>query len=108
MLAVVWAMKKCKYYLLGLPQFTHITDHKPLLPLLNSYTLDCIENPRLQRLREKISGYVFTSKWHKGKELCIPDALSRAPVDTPKEDDTSLGNETSICIRSAVVRNITT
>ena len=108
MLAVVWAMKKCKYYLLGLPQFTHITDHKPLLPLLNSYTLDCIENPRLQRLREKISGYVFTSKWHKGKELCIPDALSRAPVDTPKEDDTSLGNETSICIRSAVVRNIAT
>lgn len=108
MLAVVWAMKKCKYYLLGLPQFSHITDHKPLIPLLNSYTLDCIENPRLQRLREKISGYVFTSKWRKGKDLCIPDALSRAPVDTPKEDDISLGSETSVCIRNAVIRSIAT
>ncbi|XP_066982187.1 uncharacterized protein [Macrobrachium rosenbergii] len=108
MLAVVWAMKKCKYYLLGLAQFSHITDHKPLIPLLNSYTLDCIENPRLQRLREKISGYVFTSTWRKGKDLCIPDALSRAPVDTPTEDDVTLGNETSMCIRSAVIRSIAT
>ena len=63
---------------------------------------------RLQRLREKISGYVFISKWRKGKELCIPDALLRAPVDTPKEDDLSLGNETSVCIRSAVMRSIAT
>ncbi|XP_066965888.1 uncharacterized protein [Macrobrachium rosenbergii] len=107
MLAVVWAMKKCKYYLLGLAQFSHITDHKPLIPLLNSYTLDSIENPRLQRLQEKISGYVFTSTWRKGKDLCIPDALSRAPVDTPMEDDITLGNETSMCIRSAVIRSIT-
>ena len=108
MLAVVWAMNKCKYYLLGLPQFMHITDHKPLIPVLNSYTLDFIENPRLQRLREKISRFVFKSSWRKGKELCIPDALSRAPVDTPKEEDTSLGNETSVCMRNAVVCSIAT
>ena len=62
----------------------------------------------MQRLREKISGYVFISKWRKGKELCFPDALLRAPVDTPKEDDLSLGNETSVCIRSAVMRSIAT
>ncbi|XP_076028441.1 uncharacterized protein LOC143017536 [Oratosquilla oratoria] len=108
LLATVWAMQKCKYFLLGLQDFTHITDHRPLLPILNTYTLDCIENPRLQRLREKIAGFVFTSRWRKGSELCIPDALSRAPVDKPLADDVALGDETSICIRDVVTRNVAT
>ena len=108
MLATVWAMKKCKYYLMGLQKFIHITDHRPLIPILNSYTLDCIENPRLQRLREKISGYVFTSKWRKGSELCIPDALSCSPVDAPTPEDSALDDETSICLYNVIDRNVAT
>ncbi|XP_045114017.1 uncharacterized protein LOC123506168 [Portunus trituberculatus] len=55
MLAVVWAMGKTKFYLTGLQHFNLVTDHRPLVPILNSYSLDAIENPRLQRLKEKIA-----------------------------------------------------
>ena len=87
MLAAAWAMHKCSYYLKGLHHFEHVTDHRPLVPILNHYTLDAVENPRLQRLKEKLSPYVFTAKWRSGKLLCIPDALSRHPVAHPDEDD---------------------
>lgn len=47
LVAVVWAMTKCRYYLMGLPHFTLMTDHRPLIPILNSYTLDAIDNPSM-------------------------------------------------------------
>ncbi|ROT64569.1 hypothetical protein C7M84_017475 [Penaeus vannamei] len=55
MLAASWAMGKCRLYLAGLQHFTLHTDHRPLIPILNHYTLDAIENPRLQRLRVKMA-----------------------------------------------------
>ena len=33
LLAIVWAVKKLRVYLAGLPQFMVLTDHKPLLPI---------------------------------------------------------------------------
>lgn len=83
LLAIVWATTKCRHYLLGQPNYTLYTDHKPLIPILNQYTLDQIDNSRLQRLREKLMPYTFTTTWKPGKDHAIPDALSRAPVDTP-------------------------
>ena len=87
LLGVVWAARKCKLYLQGLQHFDLIVDHKPLVPILNSYTLDMIETPRIQRLKEKLQLYNFTATWRKGKEHAIPDALSRAPVLDPTEED---------------------
>lgn len=87
MLAAVWAMSK--FYLIGLQDFTLMTDHRPLIPILNQYSLDAIENPRLQRLKE-ISPFIFNAVWRAGKSLCIPDALSRAPVDRPTPEDETL------------------
>nr|XP_027229813.1 uncharacterized protein LOC113821505 [Penaeus vannamei] len=84
MLAASWAMGKCRLYLAGLQHFTLHTDHRPLIPILNHYTLDAIENPRLQRLRVKMAPYVFTAVWRAGKTLCVPDALSRAPTARPQ------------------------
>lgn len=57
--AVQWAMKKCHLYLLGLPHFELVIDHKPLIPILKNYTLDVVENPRLQCLKEKITHFGF-------------------------------------------------
>ena len=102
LLAVVWAMKKCKFYLTGLQHFNLVTDHRPLVPILNTYTLDAIDNPRLQRLKEKIAAFAFTATWRPGKELCIPDALSRFPVSNPTIDDDALDAETSFSVRSIV------
>lgn len=62
LLAVVWALKKCRSFLQGLQHFFKvITDHRPLIPILNDFTLDAVENPRLQRLKEKTGLYNFTA-----------------------------------------------
>ena len=49
-LAAAWAMVKARQFLEGLPSFTLITDHKPLIPILNEHSLDKLENPRILRL----------------------------------------------------------
>ncbi|XP_068232095.1 uncharacterized protein [Palaemon carinicauda] len=102
MLAVSWALTKCRLYLQGLPSFTLQTDHRPLVPIINSYTLDMIENPRLQRMKERMSQYQFTAMWRAGKSLCIPDALSRAPVSYPTSEDMIGCAEVTSHVRSVI------
>ena len=87
MLAVCWAILKCHIFLAGLQQFQVITDHNPLIPILNNHRLDEIENPRLQRLRTRIMGYNFTAEWLKGCNNSAPDALSRNPTSDPSPHD---------------------
>ena len=62
-LAVAWAVKKCSIFLSGLDHFIVITDHNPLVPILNNHRLDEIENPRLQWLRTNLMAYNFTAQW---------------------------------------------
>ena len=87
LLGVVWAIRKCRIYLQGMPKFDVVVDHKPLESILNNQTMDMIDNPRIQRLKEKLCGYTFQTIWRKGKEHVIPDALSRAPCSDPAQDD---------------------
>ena len=86
-LAACWAMKKCNMYLQGLHHFTLLTDHQPLIPILNSMGVADVENPRLQRLMMKMLPYSFTAKWVKEKDHLAADALSRFPVDQPSLHD---------------------
>ena len=85
MTAICWAVRKNHLYLAGLKDFDIITDHRPLIPILNQKSLVQIDNPRLLRLREKFTPYHFIAVWKPGKTHCIADALSRAPVDNPTE-----------------------
>ena len=87
MLAVCWAVSKCKRFLSGLQYFTVITDHNPLIPILNNHRLDEIENQRLQRLKTRLMAYNFTAQWLKGANNNAPDALSRHPVCNPQPAD---------------------
>ena len=64
-----------------------MVDHKPLESILNNQTMDMINNPRIQRLKEKLSSYAFQTIWKKGKEHIIPDALSRVPCRDPTLED---------------------
>ena len=75
-LAIAWAVKKCHIFLSGSDHFTVVTDHNPLVPVLNSHRLDEIENPRLQRLRTRLLAYNFTAYWLKGANNHAADALS--------------------------------
>ena len=52
-LSASWAMSKCKHFLLGCKNFVLAVDHRPLLGVLNDKSLGDVENPRLQRLKEK-------------------------------------------------------
>ncbi len=86
-LAVVWGINKCSLFLSGLPHFTVVTDHSPLIPILNTHRLDEIENPRLQRLRTHILSFHFTAQWLKGTKNEAADALSRHPYNLPEDED---------------------
>ena len=89
-LAIQWAVNKCAFYLRGSSRpFKVITDHRPLVGLFKKPLHEC-ENPRLQRLREKLVAYNFSVEWEAGKNHQIADALSRAPVFGPEEDDIAL------------------
>ena len=84
-LAIMWAMNKCDFYLKGLPKFSVLTDHKPLVGIFQK-TLYDLSNPRLRRMREKMSGYTFSVEWVAGKTHFIADALSRALLFIPEEE----------------------
>jgi hypothetical protein len=87
LLAVVWAVKKCRMYLAGLPHFTLVVDHQPLRSILDKKTLDQVETPRIQRLKMALAPYNFTTEWLRGKENTVADALSRAPVQEADRED---------------------
>ena len=52
-MAVVWCLKKARLFLLGCPNVTIITDHKPLVKLFGDKELKDILNPRLLAMKEK-------------------------------------------------------
>ena len=91
LLAVVWAMNKCKMYLMG-RNFKLIVDHRPLVPILNDKGLHELDG-RLLRLRQRLTPYSFITEWRRGTDHRVPDALSRAPVDGPDEADRQLEEE---------------
>ena len=100
------AIGKCRLYLLGLGNFTLMVDHQALVSILDRYTLDAVENSKLQRLKERLSPYVFTTLWRKGKDHAVPDALSRTPVQDPSEEDTLAGADALDASRSAVICHV--
>jgi hypothetical protein len=76
LLAICWAAKKCASFIdcLPLKNFEIRTDHSPLIPILNKYTLPEIEK-HLQRLRAKLDHLQFTTVWIKGKDNTQADVL---------------------------------
>ena len=95
-LAIQWAIRKCDYYLRGLPQFRVITDHRPLVGIF-AKALPDIDNPRLMRMREKLTIYSFQVDWVQGKTHLIADALSRSPVFKPDEDSSFEQDSPAFC-----------
>ena len=91
-LGVVWGCERFSRYLIGLPSFTVETDHKPLIPLIN--TRDLSDTPlRCQRLLMRLASFNVAAKYIQGKEMHISDALSRDPLssaDSVTEEEVEL------------------
>ena len=82
-LAVTWACEKFHDYILG-SKFSIESDHKPLIPLLSTKSLDHLP-PRIVHFRLRLDRYNYTIQHVAGKELYTADTLSRAPLPEEKE-----------------------
>lgn len=76
LLAIVFGVQRFHTYLYGRP-FHVITDHKPLVMIMEKPLTKA--PPRLQRMLLKLQGYNFNIEYRAGKELPLPDTLSRLP-----------------------------
>ena len=74
-----WACEKFATYVLGM-KFTLETDHKLLVPLLNSKHLDSLPPRILLRFRLRLSRFDYLVQYVPGKELYTADMLSRSPL----------------------------
>ena len=77
-LATTWACEKFSNYILG-KTIKIESDHKPLVPLLNSKRLDNLP-PRILRFRLRMARYSYVVEHVPGKLLYSADTLSRSPI----------------------------
>ena len=77
-LAVVWACERFRQYILGI-QVQVETDHKPLIPLINTKALSAVP-VRCQRLLMRLAEYSVQASYTPGKYMAVADALSRQPT----------------------------
>ena len=84
-LATTWTCEKFSTYILGRP-FVVESDHKPLVPLLNTKQLDNLP-PRILRFRLRLAKYNYIAQHVPGKLLYAADALSHAPIPGESEDE---------------------
>ncbi|XP_064106806.1 uncharacterized protein K02A2.6-like [Macrobrachium nipponense] len=104
-LAVTWCLRKARLFLLGCPNLTIITDHRPLVKLLGDRALEDIINPRLFNLKEKTLQFKFHIKYLPGKRNTAVDFLSRYPtVRAPHEaSDVELEDDIQVAVAYATV-----
>ena len=122
MLSVVYALHQLKYFVLGCPDLTIATDHKPLLHILNNRSLGDIENKRIMNLKEKTLDFKFGIVHVPGKLHPGPDGMSRNPttpgekLDIPgenfevtdelEEPGSYLGGSSTTELRSIILANL--
>ena len=100
-LALVWACERFAHYLVGLPSFVLLTDHKPLVPILTKKSID--EVPlRCQRLILRLMRFNPEVKYVPGKEQYISDALSRNPLPLNPETDNELSNAVQVHVDAVI------
>ena len=91
-------------YLRGIESFHLLTDHKPLVPLINTKYFD--QTPlRCQRLLIRLMRYNAIAEYAPGKTLVIADTLSRSPLSNTEISASSqdLQNETQLNVDTVLL-----
>ena len=107
LLAVVWAVKKCKLYLRG-ATFELIVDHKPLVAIVGGKSLADIETPRIVRLKEKLAYVNPMPVWRQGTKHTTVDVFSRFPVSKPSKEDQEGEEDLEEVVQGAVMNTLQT
>ena len=79
-------------FLLGCPKFNVITDHQPLVKILDDKSLGDIENPRLVKFKERTLAFNFDIHYVEGAKNNA-NMFSRYPVNVPDREDIDLANK---------------
>ena len=95
-LGILYAIQKCRHFLLGMEKFEVLTDHKSLRGVFQK-DLASVENIRLRRCMEKLQEYRFNITYIEGKNNKIADTLSRFPVTPLSGSVGELDDPTCIC-----------
>ena len=95
-LAILYAIEKCRHFLLGMEKFEVFTDHKSLRGVFEK-DLASVENVRLRRCMERLQEYNFNVTYIEGKNNKIADTLSRFPVTPVSGSAGALDDPTCIC-----------
>lgn len=95
-LAAVYACERFERYLVGLGTYHLYTDHKPLVPLINSKDLS--DTPiRCQRMLMRLMRFHPVAVYKPGKTMLTSDTLSRSPS---KETDNSVQEDIALHLNS--------
>lgn len=97
-LASTWACERFSNYILG-KQVVLETDHKPLVPLLSSKSLDDLP-PRILRFRLRLSRFDYEITFVPGKHLHTADVLSRTV--TISDPEVAASDETELFAEAVV------
>ena len=92
-LAVVDALDKARFFVLGCKDLIVAVDHKPLLKIFSDRCLEDISNIRLRNLKEKKLRYRFRIVHIPGVKHKAADALSRHPSGTPNPEALPIPND---------------
>ena len=85
-LAVTWALKKCRMFLQGHPEFYILVDQRPLVTIFGNKALADIDNIRLRNQKEKTLEYNFQIRYIEGVKNHA-NTFSRYPVSRPDSED---------------------
>ena len=100
-LALTWACERSWEYLVGKSIYIE-TDHKPLVPLLSTRTLDQLP-PRIQRFRMRLMRFHLKEIKHvPGKQMYIADALSRLQTQSQETQPTIQDDEMTAHVASVI------
>lgn len=105
-LGITFACKRFKYYLWGRDSITIETDHQPLLGLMHKPINEL--SPRLAQMRLEMLSYPIKLilKYKPGKDMVLPDVLSRTcPQGTSECDD--LGADPLLQVCQLMIRSET-